>query len=97
MEIEEDKLCEGLEVRTLEENTRIEGTSTREQKLVWDQWQQIEKVKGRDIKSISIVENLGIWSKIVEVEDKKLIKEGELNKMNHQKRIEVSRLLVALL
>ena len=30
MEIEEDKLCEGLEVRTLEENTRIEGTSTRE-------------------------------------------------------------------
>jgi len=34
MEIEKDKLYKGLEVRTLEENTRIERTSTREQKLV---------------------------------------------------------------
>jgi len=39
MEIEKEKLCKGLEVRTLEKNTRIEGTSIREQKLVWDQWQ----------------------------------------------------------
>jgi len=39
MEAEEDKLYGRLKVRTLEENTRIEETSTGKQKWIWDQWQ----------------------------------------------------------
>ena len=34
MEVEEDKLCRGLEVRTLKEDTRIERTSIGKQKWV---------------------------------------------------------------
>jgi len=37
MEAEEDKLCGGLEVRTLKKNTRIERTSTGRQKQVQGQ------------------------------------------------------------
>jgi len=43
------------------------------------------------------VEDLGIWPEIVEVENKKLVKEEELNKRNYQKRMEVSKLLATLL
>ena len=57
----------------------------------------MEEAEGEDIESVSIVENLGIWSKIVEVKDKELAREGELNKRNCQKRMEVSRLPAALL
>jgi len=57
----------------------------------------MEEAEGEDIESVSIVENLGIWSKIVEVKDKEPARKEELNKRNCQKRMEVSRLPAALL
>jgi len=51
-----------------------------------------------NIKFVSTVENSGIWLGIVEVKGRELGREEKLiRKMSHQKKIEDSKLLAALL
>jgi len=45
----------------------------------------MEEIEGENVESVSIVEDLDIWSEIVGIKDKKSEREGELNKMNYCK------------
>jgi len=49
--------------------------------------------RGVDLEFVSTAGDLGIWLKIIEVEDRELGREGEsIKEASHQKRMEVSRL-----
>jgi len=58
----------------------------------------MKEVEGRDIEFVSTVEDLGIWLGIVGVEGKESGKKGRsIKEASCQKRMEVSKLLAALL
>ena len=91
MEREKDKSCRRQRFRTSEKDIKI-GISIGGLKLDQGQWQQMEE-RGVDLEFVSTAGDLGIWLKIIEVEDRELGREGEsIKEASHQKRMEVSRL-----
>jgi len=58
----------------------------------------MQEEERRDIKFVSTVENLGIWLGIIEVKNRKLGRKGKsIRKASCQKKMEISKLLTALL